>query len=214
MEYNLILADNKKILIIGLFGIFLSFALFGISAILFRPDKIVLLLMVGALILSNVFVFRIGYKTSNYSSKVKINSDQIFIDNMSFFINDIYSYNYQSSGIFDVLTIKLKDRKKIYLTIRSKSEQIKEYHSFINSIFKEIDKFNENTINQESQISTNNFYNSKFAKTIGYILIIALTVFNIWFFTHGNLKTTIIFKTVILDFMFLTIFLRIFVFNK
>jgi hypothetical protein len=214
MEYNLRLTNNIKIIYISISGLIFYILSLVFSIMIFKPDKLELLFMIGIMLTLSILTFILSFKMSDYNCLIKVSDNLFQINEVKFLASDIKSYNFESSGMFNAFLLRLKNGKKIHLVIRLKSNQINDYNTFMNYLTNEIDKFNNDTIDSNSKILLKNIYNSRFSKLFGFVLLFILALFHVWIFGHDNIKTITIFKIMGLDLLSSSYLIRVFILKK
>ena len=205
-NYNIRLISINRLLVIGLLGAVIVPLTSILLIIYVNPSKELFLssLLFGLLILFLIIRFSIYY-----NSKIEISEKCLRINNKQIDWDKLSSYDYDETPIFRKLKLRDNSGKRIELVGLLKGNQSIDFKEIVDTIKNRIDNINSKS-SDTNWIKQKNFYNSKFAKPVGYILIILATILTIWIFINGQMNLSGILRLLSFYILLSLILIRIF----
>lgn len=143
-------------------------------------------LFFSSLLLGYVLLFIILRYSIYYNANIELNTDYIKINDLKIPWDKLSSYDYDATPLFRKLKLRDSMGVQIKLAGRLHGDESIVIKEIVNSIKGQIDNINSNSEDDYVRIKQSNFYTSKFAKPVGYILIIAALILTIWVMIKGE----------------------------
>jgi hypothetical protein len=209
MQIDLTLISVKRFLLIGLIGAFIVPAI-AITEMILISFNIYLFfgtILGGYLLL----IFALRHYT-RYNGRVSVDENSIKIGEQIIKWDSIVSFDYDETLIFAgfIFRTKVKSYRLTGLLKGSEAEKFLK-------IAKEIDRLIglRNLQIGKSKLEQKNFYNSKWAKPVGYITIGLTIIFTIWIiYSVKEIKAGLFLKLGVLYIMFYLLLRRVFIDKK
>lgn len=176
--YKTVLISRLRFILTIVLGISFLFLipLFDLKKIL--PD-IVLFVYILVFMLGPVML---ALRICQYRKDIVITDDLIKVGEFEFYWEDIKTYKLEYSNHMETLTIRLENNKTIYLTGFVDGKKSREFQLMKKRFLQRLARYN-HTVDDRDIIKRTGFFESKYAKLIGFVIIGVILLVTIFLFT-------------------------------
>lgn len=209
MQIDLTLISVKRFLLIGLIGAFIVPAIAVTEMILISFNIYIFL---GIILGGYILLYFVIRHYTIYEGLVSVDEDSIKIGEQIIRWDSIVSFDFDETSIFAGFIFRTNERSYRLTGLLKGSEAEK-----FTEIAKEIDRIIglRNLQIDKSKLEQKNFYNSKWAKPIGYITIGLTIIFTIWvIYSVKEIKAGLFLRLGVLYIMIYLLLSRVFIVKR